>query len=96
MPLPISNCRGPCADSFLQIQKGVSSARSDDTKSLKGVVIDWITPKGQPLSPPLARNIKTDRGFNHDVTGFLLCPIGLDWADAECVLAVSGSLLPDE
>jgi hypothetical protein len=27
-----------------KIQKGVSSARSDDTKSLKGVVIDWITP----------------------------------------------------
>jgi hypothetical protein len=66
-----------------KIQRGVSSARSDDTKSLKGVVIDWITPRGQFMDPPLARNIKTDRGFNHDFTGRLLCPAGLDWADQE-------------
>jgi hypothetical protein len=43
-----------------QIQKGASSARADDTKSLKGAVLDWITPKGQPLNPPLARNVKID------------------------------------
>ena len=71
---------------YTQIQKGVSSARSDDTKSLKGVVIDWITPKGQSLNPPLARNIKTDRGFNHNVTGYLLCPVGVDWEDMEYVI----------
>jgi hypothetical protein len=66
-----------------QIQKGASSARSDDTKSLKGAVLDWITPRGQPLSPPLARNVKTDRGFHHDRTGALLCPAGLDWSNTE-------------
>jgi hypothetical protein len=69
----------PC----VQIQKGVSGARSDDTKSLKSVIIDWITPADQPLSPPLPRNVKTARGFNHDRTGFLLCPVGLDWTNAE-------------
>ncbi|TFK18258.1 hypothetical protein FA15DRAFT_683331 [Coprinopsis marcescibilis] len=54
------------------IQKGANSACSDDTKSLKGVVIDWIAPSdGEPL------------GFNHERTGFLLCPAGFDWADAE-------------
>ena len=68
----------------IQIQKGVSGARSDDTKSLKSVIIDWITLPDQPLNPPLPRNVKTTRGFNHDRTGFLLCPIGLDWTDAEC------------
>ena len=68
-----------------QVQKGVSSARSDDTKSLKSVIIDWISPPGQPLIPPLARNVKADRGFNHECTGFLLCPAGLDWADPEYV-----------
>jgi hypothetical protein len=73
-----------CAHSVLtKIQKGVSSARSDDTKTLKSVIIDWITPRGQVLDPPLARNIKTDRGFNHDFTGRLLCPAGLDWSDKE-------------
>ena len=79
----------------IQIQKGVSSARSDDTKSLKSVIIDWITPKGQPLDPPLARNIKTDRGFHHDRTGFLLCPAGLDWSNDEFVHLFCHSTLSD-
>ncbi|KIM77880.1 hypothetical protein PILCRDRAFT_824854 [Piloderma croceum F 1598] len=65
------------------IQKGAASARSDDTKSLKGAILDWITPRGQPLSPALARNIKIDRGFHHERTGALLCPAGLDWSNFE-------------
>jgi len=65
------------------IQKGASSARSDDTKSLKGAVLDWITPRGQPLNPPLARNVKIDRGFHHERTGALLCPAGIDWSNAD-------------
>lgn len=69
--------------SYLKIQKGSSNARSDDTKSLKGPILDWITPPGQALIPPLARNIKIDRGFHHDRTGALLCPAGLDWSNAE-------------
>ncbi|KAG1902986.1 uncharacterized protein F5891DRAFT_1127521 [Suillus fuscotomentosus] len=63
--------------------KGASGARGDDTKSLKGSVLDWITPKGQSLVPPLARNVKIDRGFHHERTGALLCPAGLDWSNAE-------------
>jgi hypothetical protein len=68
---------------YAKIQKGASSARSDDTKSLKGAVLDWITPRGQPLNPPLARNVKIDRGFQHERTGALLCPAGLDWFNPE-------------
>jgi hypothetical protein len=68
----------------LQIQKGANSARSDDTKSLKGAIIDWIAPpSGEPLKPPLSRNVKMDRGFMHPRTGFLLCPAELNWADQE-------------
>lgn len=67
----------------LQIQKGVSNAKSDDTKSLKSAVLDWIMPPGQELNPPLARNVKSDRGFHHERTGALLCPTGLDWSDLE-------------
>jgi hypothetical protein len=70
---------------LVQIQKGANSARSDDTKGLKGVILDWITPKGQALVPPLTRNIKADRGFHHERTGELLCPTGLDWNDPEYV-----------
>ncbi|KAJ3549152.1 hypothetical protein NMY22_g988 [Coprinellus aureogranulatus] len=61
------------------LQKGAASARSDDTKSLKGVILDWIG----PLDPPLSRNVKHNRGFHHDRTGFLLCPSELDWTDPE-------------
>jgi hypothetical protein len=65
----------------IQITKGASNARSDDTKSLKSVIIDWITPPNGVLLPPLQRNIKTDRGFYHQRTGELLCPVNLDWSD---------------
>jgi len=68
---------------FAKIQKGASSARSDDTKSLKGAVLDWIKPRGQSLNPPLARNVKIDHGFQHERTGALLCPAGLDWFNLE-------------
>ena len=68
---------------FGQLRKGMSGARGDDTKSLKGAVLDWIAPKGQALQPPLSRNIKHDHGFNHERTGALLCPSNLNWADQE-------------
>ncbi|KAG1823891.1 uncharacterized protein BJ212DRAFT_1444806 [Suillus subaureus] len=38
---------------------------------------------GQAVIPPLAQNIKSDQGFDYEVTGVLLCPAGLDWSDAQ-------------
>jgi hypothetical protein len=78
-------CFYPDSSPLEQIQKGASNARSDDTKSLKSAILDWIMPRGQPLNPPLMRNVKTDRGFHHERTGALLCPAGLDWSDPSCV-----------
>jgi hypothetical protein len=54
-------------------------------KSLKAVVVDWITPQDKPLNPPLSRSIKTTRGFHHPATGTLLCPAGLDWQNQTLV-----------
>jgi len=68
---------------FFQLQRGASSARSDDTKALKGSILEWIVPLGRTLNPPLARNVKMDRGFHHERTGALLCPTGMDWSDPE-------------
>ncbi|KAG2152839.1 hypothetical protein DEU56DRAFT_727563 [Suillus clintonianus] len=65
------------------IGKGAAGARGDDTKTLKSAVIDWISPKGIAIQPPLHRNSKIDRRFNHELTGSLLCPTGLDWKDPE-------------
>ncbi|KAG2737573.1 hypothetical protein P692DRAFT_20761391 [Suillus brevipes Sb2] len=63
------------------IGKGAAGARGDDTKTLKSAVLDWISPRGEAIQPPLHRNSKIDRGFNHELTGSLLCPAGLDWGD---------------
>ncbi|KAG1777572.1 hypothetical protein EV702DRAFT_969467 [Suillus placidus] len=69
------------------IGKGAAGARGDDTKTLKSAVLDWISPKGEAIQPPLHRKTKIDRGFNHDFTGSLLCPAGLDWNDP-CYVSV--------
>ncbi|KIJ64395.1 hypothetical protein HYDPIDRAFT_28335 [Hydnomerulius pinastri MD-312] len=65
------------------IQKGANGARADDTKGMKSAIIDWITPKGQSLNPHIPRNVKSGRGFNHERTGALLCPAGLDWNNTD-------------
>jgi hypothetical protein len=80
-------CNSYYSDSliFWQIQKGSSGARADDTKGMKSAIVDWITPKGQSLNPHISCNVKSARGFNHERTGALLCPAGLDWANTEYV-----------
>jgi len=83
------------------IQKGISSARSDNTKSLKGVVLDWILlrdkatssdmPPDMPSTPKpthLLQNVKTNQGFYHPVTGALLCPADFNYKDAAWVLYI--------
>ena len=78
----------------LKIQKGISSARSDDTKSLKGMVLDWILPRDKtmlsnlppdtpstPKPTPLLQNVKMNPGFHHPITEALLCPAGFDYKD---------------
>ena len=72
--------------SYLQLWLVVAergSAQSDDMKSLKSTILDWIVPYGELLIPPIACNIKADCGFNHEKTGFLICPAELDWSNSE-------------
>jgi hypothetical protein len=52
---------------------------------MKGPILDWIVPLGSSLNPPIARNNKSERGFNHEQIGVLLCPIDYDWSNAEYV-----------
>ncbi|RXW11159.1 hypothetical protein EST38_g14696 [Candolleomyces aberdarensis] len=63
------------------LEHGVTRARTDDVKSMKGAIIEWITPRGGALIPGLCKNKKSDRGFFHYRTGELLCPPMLDWTD---------------
>ncbi|KAF6751825.1 hypothetical protein DFP72DRAFT_815914, partial [Ephemerocybe angulata] len=90
-------CNGGEHDLFYiaeTISKGSASSRSDDTKSLKSVIVDWITPINGVLVPPIQRNVKTDRGYHHPRTGELLCPVNLDWSDPNGQLLPSGDLWP--
>ncbi|KAJ3556963.1 hypothetical protein NM688_g1736 [Phlebia brevispora] len=66
-----------------QIQAGINGARSDNTKGLKAAILRWIRPPGKLLQPEIRDNDKQGRGFNHDVTGALLCPAGWDWNDPD-------------
>lgn len=67
-----------CLILFYKLQKGAHGSRADDTKGMKGAILDWIS-VDEPLVPSLHRRNKADRGFNHQRTGALLCPAGLDW-----------------
>ena len=66
---------------LIQLRKGAGGARGDDAANLKPAVVSWIVSVSENPLPPLLPNVKSDRGFEHDATGRLLCPIDYDWAD---------------
>ncbi|CDO76814.1 hypothetical protein BN946_scf185033.g11 [Trametes cinnabarina] len=67
---------------------GASGAKSDDTSSLRGAVIDWLQKDFRKHAnvDDLDRDMKTGRGFRNPITGHLLCPAVLNW-DSESVRA---------
>ncbi|KAG1894275.1 uncharacterized protein F5891DRAFT_1131003 [Suillus fuscotomentosus] len=73
----------PLEDFPAEERKGAAGTRGNDAKMLKSVILDWISSKGEGIRPPLHRNSKIDRSFNHDLTRSLLCPAGLDWNDPQ-------------
>ena len=67
----------------IKLRKGSGGARGDDAANLKLVVVSWIAcMHGTTPATPLSPSFKLDRGFEHDDTGRLLCPIEYDWEDA--------------
>ncbi|KAG0698671.1 hypothetical protein DFH29DRAFT_1002598 [Suillus ampliporus] len=46
----------------------------------KGADISWLTELFHPLDHPLHTTIKDDRGFVHNTTGMLLCPVEYMWS----------------
>lgn len=72
-----------CAPIMIKLRKGSGGARGDDAANLKPVVVSWIAGiMGTPVTVPLSPTSKLDRGFEHDDTGRLLCPIEYNWEDA--------------
>ncbi|KAI0359727.1 hypothetical protein OH77DRAFT_1509078 [Trametes cingulata] len=64
-----------------QLLSGGNAARSDDTRSVKIAIIEWLSDSLKHAKVVLHPTDKTQRGFNNPVTGRLLCPIVLDYAD---------------
>lgn len=67
-----------------QLQDGACEARTNDTKNVKENILIWL---GREIAESGTLLIGTDsaskvkRGFNHPVTGRLLCPVPLNWDD---------------
>ena len=60
----------------------MGGARGDDAANLKPAVVSWISCIfGANSCAPLSPTSKLDRGFEHDDTGRLLCPIEYSWDD---------------
>jgi hypothetical protein len=64
------------------MKAGQDGARSDDTSELKKEVIEMLKAIDPEGTKSLDRQFKGNRGFNHKLTGRLLCPAKLDFTDA--------------
>ncbi|KAH9854398.1 hypothetical protein C2E23DRAFT_726445 [Lenzites betulinus] len=60
---------------------GSNAARSDDTRSIKIAIVEWLSSELAAAGVVLHPKDKTQRGFGNPVTGRLLCPIELNYDD---------------
>ena len=64
-----------------QLKKGADCARGDNANTLKPLVASWLN-EASPRPDPLFSTVdKPGRGFYHDITGRLLCPVDYNWLD---------------
>ncbi|KAF8447192.1 hypothetical protein L210DRAFT_3525191 [Boletus edulis BED1] len=64
-----------------ELQKGADGARGDDANNLKSSVATWLNEQDPSPVPLFIPTQKRGRGFDHDITGQLLCPVDYDWLD---------------
>ncbi|KAJ3882464.1 hypothetical protein F5051DRAFT_449172 [Lentinula edodes] len=67
-----------------QLQYGSISARSDDVHTLMIELANWLNFRPLPsrADPLLLNHSRELRGFKHNLTGKLLCPVEYDWSDS--------------
>lgn len=70
----------------MKLRKGASGARGDDAANLKPAIVSWVLSLSVHPVVLLSPTSKADRGFEHDLTGRLLCPIEYNWLDERYVL----------
>ncbi|KAG2737853.1 hypothetical protein P692DRAFT_201732442, partial [Suillus brevipes Sb2] len=64
-----------------KLNRSADAARGDDTTSLKFAVVSWLMQTSPTPNPVIPHRDKSCRGFHHDTTGKLLCPVDYDWGD---------------
>ncbi|KAI6013029.1 hypothetical protein EDC04DRAFT_2579635, partial [Pisolithus marmoratus] len=65
-----------------QLNKGADSAHGDDVASLKLAVVHWLM-SAEPEECALQPDEKDGQGFDHELTGHLLCPVDYDWYSSD-------------
>ncbi|KAG1893608.1 uncharacterized protein F5891DRAFT_962684, partial [Suillus fuscotomentosus] len=63
------------AFAYSKLNESSDGARGDDSAGLKRAVADWLMERTPTPNPPIHKQNKSGRGFYHDVTGELLCPV---------------------
>ncbi|KIM65853.1 hypothetical protein SCLCIDRAFT_92329, partial [Scleroderma citrinum Foug A] len=68
------------------LNKGADGAHGEDTCGLKSAVVGWLM-CGQPTpEPALEPRCKFGRGFYHDATAQLLCPVEHNWSNPQAYI----------
>ncbi|KAG6906352.1 hypothetical protein DXG01_014356 [Tephrocybe rancida] len=65
------------------IYKGVLDARLDDKRALRDSLFSWLSDTFGQDASDLQGLEKNNLGFNHNLTGSLLCPVDLAWNDSQ-------------
>ena len=56
---------------------------SDDAAGLKVAVVGWLMSSRPTPEPALESSWKSGRGFYHDATAWLICPVDYDWSNSQ-------------
>ncbi|KIM63114.1 hypothetical protein SCLCIDRAFT_83824, partial [Scleroderma citrinum Foug A] len=70
------------------LKKGGDGAWGDDANSLKISVANWLNEASPCPEPLLSTTDKSGRGFYHNATSQLLCPVDYDWFDVSIQSAI--------
>ncbi|KAG1830809.1 hypothetical protein EV424DRAFT_1343337 [Suillus variegatus] len=65
-----------------KLNRSADAARGDDTTSLKFALASWLMQTSPTPNPIISHRDKSCRGFYHNTTGKLLCPVDYNWDDA--------------
>ncbi|KAJ3749914.1 hypothetical protein DFH05DRAFT_1538439 [Lentinula detonsa] len=80
------------------LETGANAARSEDIHNGAMELADWLNQRSPGPQPPIDRQTRVCRGFAHDLTGRLLCPIDFDWDNMTTrgeIRALSKSVIRD-